>query len=78
VALPPVPLHVSVKIVFAAKAGVVSLPLVALLPVQPLEAVQAVALVELQVSVDAPPLATLVGLALSVIVGAGVVVTVTA
>jgi hypothetical protein len=45
-------------------------PLVALLPVQPPEAVQEVALLEDQVSVDMPPLAMLLGLALSAIVGA--------
>jgi len=36
-----------------------------------------VALVELQVSVDAPPLATLVGFAVNVAVGTGLAVTVT-
>ncbi len=40
-------------------------PLVPRLPDQPPEAAQAVALVEDQVKVEAPPLATLVGLALS-------------
>ena len=45
-------------------------PLVATDPDQPPEAVQAVALVELQLSVEALPLATLLGLALSVTVGA--------
>ena len=48
-------------------------PLVASVPDQPPEAVQEVALVELQVRVAAPPEATLVGLAVSVTVGAGAV-----
>ena len=47
-------------------------PLVASVPVQAPEAVQEVALVELHVSVELPPLATLVGLAVSVTVGAAV------
>ena len=46
-------------------------PLVALVPDQAPEAVQEEALVEDQVSVELPPLATLVGLALSEAVGAG-------
>ncbi len=48
-------------------------PLVAWVPDQPPEAVQEVALVELQVSVEVPPEATLVGLAVSVTVGADAV-----
>ena len=63
----------------AASAPVPCVPLVALLPLQPVpvpEAVQDVALVELHVSVDAAPLATDVGLAVSVSVGAGTTVTV--
>jgi hypothetical protein len=47
-------------------------PLVALAPDHAPEAVQEDALVEDQVSVELPPLATLVGLALSEAVGAGV------
>ena len=47
------------------------LPLVALAPLQPPEAVQPVALVELQVRVEDPPLATFIGFAVSVTVGAG-------
>ncbi|HWS68681.1 MAG TPA: hypothetical protein VN325_38420 [Steroidobacteraceae bacterium] len=53
------------------------MPLVANAPLQPPEAVHDVALVELQVSVEAPPLATLVGFAVNVAVGAGLAVTVT-
>ncbi len=51
-----------------------AVPLVAFAPVQPPDAVQAVALVELHVRVDAAPLATEVGAAASVTVGAGVTV----
>lgn len=47
-----------------------------LLPVQPPVAVQLVAFVVLQVSVDEPPLATVVGLAANVSVGAGTTVSV--
>lgn len=46
-------------------------PLVPLLPVQPPDAVQLLALVELQVNVVEPPLATDVELALNETVGAG-------
>jgi hypothetical protein len=47
-------------------------PLVALAPLHPPEAVQEVALVELHVSVELPPLEIDVGLAEMVTVGAGV------
>jgi hypothetical protein len=50
-------------------------PLIALAPLQPPEAVHELALVELQDSVDAPPLATVVGFAVNVTVGAGTTVT---
>jgi hypothetical protein len=46
-------------------------PLAALLPDQAPEAVQEVALVADQVNVDVPPLATVLGLAAKVTVGAG-------
>ena len=52
-------------------------PLAAFVPLQPPEAVQDVALVEVQVSVDDPPLAMVGGLAVRVAVGTGLVVTVT-
>ena len=52
-------------------------PLVPRVPVQPPEAVHEVALVELQLRVELPPNATVVGLALKLTVGAGDVVTVT-
>ncbi len=51
-------------------------PLVALVPLQPPEAVHEVALVELQVKVDALPLATDVGFAASATVAAGTTLTV--
>ena len=52
------------------RAPVVCVPLVARVPAQLPEAVQEVAPVELHVRVDAAPLATEVGLALKVAVGA--------
>lgn len=48
---------------------VLLLPLVASVPLQAPEAAQPVALAELQLSVDEPPLATAVGFAASVAVG---------
>ena len=50
-------------------------PLIALLPDQPPEAVHDVALVEAHLSVDAPPLATVLGLALKPTVAVGCVLT---
>ena len=70
-ALPPVPVHVNVKLVVAAIAPVDWLPLVAFAPAQPFEAVQPVALVELQVSVEDAPFAIEAGAAEIVTVGAG-------
>lgn len=69
-ALPPVPVHLSVNEADAVKAPVETDPLVAWAPLQPPEAAQPAASVELQVSIAEPPLATLVGLALSATVGA--------
>ena len=57
-------------------APVLCVPLGPWVPLQPPEAVQDVALVELHVSVDATPLATDVGFAVNVTVGAGTTVTV--
>ena len=51
-------------------------PLVLFVPLQPPEAVHDVALVELHVSVDAPPLTMDVGFAVSATVGAGTTLTV--
>ena len=69
-ALPPGPLQASVKVVVALSAPVLALPLVGSLPDQPPEAVQ-LALVEDQLSVDDPPVLTVVGLALRLTVGLG-------
>ena len=52
-------------------------PLIALLPDQPPEAVQAVALLETQLKVELPPLATVLGLALMLTVAPGAALTVT-
>ena len=77
VLLPPVPVHVREYVVFAVSAPVDWLPLVAFAPANvPPEAVHEVALVALQVSVDVPPLAIVVGFAVSVAVGLGATVTV--
>jgi hypothetical protein len=64
--------HESVYIVVAVRAAVDTLPLRALLPDQPSDAVQLVALFEAQVSVDVLPLAMVLGFAEIVTVGAGV------
>jgi hypothetical protein len=53
---------------------VLCVPLVAFAPLQPPEAVHEVAFVELHVSVEAPPLVTVVGFAVSVTVAAGTIV----
>ena len=53
-----------------------AVPLVALAPDQFPDAVQAVALVELQVRFEAPPVTTVVGFAVNVTAGAGATVTV--
>ncbi|HWX30516.1 MAG TPA: hypothetical protein VNZ53_24120 [Steroidobacteraceae bacterium] len=76
--VPPAPLQVSEYDVVAVMAPVLRLPLVGNAPLQPPEAVHAVALVELQVSVEAPPEATRVGFAVNVAVGAAGTVTVAA
>ncbi len=74
--VPPVPVQVKEYELGIVIVPVLCVPLVALLPPQPPEAAQEVALVELQVSVELPPLATEVGFAVSVTVGAGTTVTV--
>jgi hypothetical protein len=66
---PPAPMQVSEKDVGAVTAPVRWLPPAAVVPVQPPDAVHDVALVELQVSVEAPPLVTVVGFAVNVAVG---------
>jgi hypothetical protein len=70
---PPAPVHVSVNFVDALSATVVAEPRVAFAPVQPPDAVHAVASVDDQVSVEVAPLFTVLGLAVSVTAGAGVV-----
>jgi hypothetical protein len=62
--------------VLAVRAPVLCVPLVAFAPLQPPEAAHELALVELQVSVEAPPLAIEAGFAANVTVAAGVTVTV--
>ena len=76
-ALPPTPEQVSVKVVAVVSAPVEALPLLPLEPLQPADAVHEVAFVLLQVSVEASPDVTEVGLAVSVTVGFGITVTVT-
>jgi hypothetical protein len=70
-ALPPAPAQLKLYVVLAAIAPVVPLPCIALLPDHPPDAVQEVAFVEDQDSVDAFPLRIVLGLALIVTVGAG-------
>jgi hypothetical protein len=69
---PPAPTHVIANAVVVASAPVDWLPLVAFVPVQPPLAEQEVAFVLVQLSVDAPPLATEVGVATNVTAGGGV------
>jgi hypothetical protein len=63
--------QVSSNSLVLASAPVDQVPLIATAPLQPPEAVHAVAFAEVQVNVDIPPLATVVGEAASVTVGAG-------
>jgi len=70
-ALPPLPEQLNENVLVLVNTPVVSEPLGALLPDQAPEAVQEVAFVEDQVSVDDPPLATEVGFAASDTVGTG-------
>ena len=78
VAEPPDPVQVSAYSVVLVSAPVDQVPLVAIVPRQPPEAVQAVALAEFQLKVDMAPLATVVGDADNVTVGAGEVTTTSA
>jgi hypothetical protein len=71
VAEPPDPVQVSSYSVVLVSAPVDQVPLVAIVPRQPPEAVQAVALAEFQLKVDMAPLAMVVGDADNVTVGAG-------
>ncbi len=77
-ALPPVPVQVMPYVVLAVSAPVDCEPLAALLPDQPPEAVQAVAFLDDQLNVAEPPLATVLGLALKLTVGAGEVTVIVA
>jgi hypothetical protein len=78
VAEPPAPLHVSWYSVVVESAPVDQVPLVATVPCQPPEAVQAVASAEFQLKVDVPPLAIVGGDADNVTVGASEVTTTSA
>jgi hypothetical protein len=69
---PPAPVQTRVNVVALASAAVLSLPAVALAPLQPPDAVHDVAFAEVQVNVLLPPLATLVGDADKETVGVGV------
>jgi hypothetical protein len=71
-AAPPAPVQVSVKLVFTESVVLVALPLVALAPAQPPDAVHEVALVLLHVSCVVPPIGTALGLTCSDTVGVGV------
>jgi hypothetical protein len=71
VAEPPGPWQVSSYSVVLVRVPVDVVPLVGTLPCQPPEAVQAAAPAEDQVSVELPPLLTVVGAALSVIDAVG-------
>jgi hypothetical protein len=70
-ALPPVPVQLNENVPVLASAPVDCEPLVALVPDHAPDAVQVSALVDDQVSVEDPPLATEVGFAASDTVGAG-------
>jgi hypothetical protein len=73
VTLPPGPLQLSVKVESIVSAPVEAVPLSNWGPLHAPEAVQLAALVVVHVSVDALPLATLVGEALKVSVGGSMV-----
>jgi hypothetical protein len=73
VADPPAPVQVSVYLAVALSADVLIEPAIASDPLQPPEAVHAVALVEDQFNIDAAPLLTVLGFAVSVTAGAGLV-----
>jgi hypothetical protein len=70
---PPGPVQVRVNFVVAVRVGVDCEPAVDSEPLQPPEAVQAVALVDDHVNADAAPLFTVAGFAVKVTAGAGVV-----
>ncbi len=74
--VPPGPVHVSEYAVAVLMPAVLWLPLLARAPLQPPEAVHAVALVELHVKLEVAPNATTVGAAANATVGTGRIVTV--
>jgi hypothetical protein len=74
---PPGPVQVSEYDVFDVSAPVLRLPLDGNAPLQPPEAVHAVALAEVHVSVEVPPEAIVVGFAVKAAVGTAVAATVT-
>jgi hypothetical protein len=76
--VPPGPVQVSEKIADVDSVPVLCVPLVAFVPLHPPVAVHEVALVELQVSVEALPAATAVGFAVKVVVGVMLTVAVAA
>jgi len=78
VAEPPAPVHVNPNSVVLDSAPVDQVPLVATEPFQPPEAVQESAFSDCQFRLDTPPLATVDGDAVSVIVGAGRITTTSA
>jgi hypothetical protein len=75
--VPPGPAQVREYVVVPANAAVVREPLAARGPLQPPVAAHDVALVELQVSIDVPPLAIVGGVAVNMTVGTGFAATVT-
>ena len=72
-AVPPAPVQLKVKLVALVNAPVLWLPAVALVPLQPPDAVHEVAFVDVHVKVLLPPLLTVVGDADNVTAGTGVV-----
>lgn len=71
VAAPPDPVQLSMNVLVALRAPVLSLPLNGLFPVQPSEAVQIVVLLLVHVRIELPPETTDVGFADSVTTGGG-------
>lgn len=73
IADPPAPVQVRMYVAFAVKAAVVSVPLVACVPVHAPLAAQDVALLLLQLKVALDPYATAAGVAVNVTVGTGAI-----
>jgi hypothetical protein len=70
-AVPPAPLQLSMYLVVAVNADVLLDPLIVSEPLHPPEAVQEVALVDVQFKVDVAPLLSVLGPAAKVTAGAG-------